>query len=146
MEPITWQKGDYQITTDREKMDIDCIHSYLSKEAYWASNIPHEIVERSVNHSLCFGIFTLEKQVGFCRVVTDFATFAWLSDVFILSEYRGQGLAKWMIDCVLAYPELTDLRMWLLATRDAHGLYAKYGFQEVDAGKFMVIRKPNPYG
>lgn len=126
------QKEDYLISTDKALLDIDLIHSYLSKESYWAMNIPRELVEKLIRHSLCLGVYHQKKQIGFARLVTDSATFAYLADVFILEEYRGKGLSKWLMHSIHAHPELQGLRRWLLATRDAHGLYEQFGWIRFD--------------
>jgi N-acetylglutamate synthase-like GNAT family acetyltransferase len=128
MEILQVQKGVYTISTDPEKLNIDLIHHFLSNESYWAKGIPRQTVERSIQHSLCFGVFEQQQQVGFARVVTDYATFAWIADVFILPAYRRQGLSKWLVQTIRAHPGLQGLRRWLLATADAHQLYAQYGF------------------
>jgi len=117
------------ISDDKTRLDRTLIHRYLSERSYWAKGVSREIVERSVEHSLCLGIYQAERQVGFARVVTDFATFAWLADVFILEEQRGQGLGKQLVAAVLAHPRLQGLRRLMLGTLDAHGLYAKLGFK-----------------
>jgi len=127
-----WQRGEYSISTELGRLDIQFIHGYLSNNSYWAKNRNREKVQRSIDNSLNFGVFHEREQVGFARVVTDYATFAWLADVFILDEHRGRGLSKWLIEVILAHPELQGLRRWLLATRDAHGLYRRYGFTELE--------------
>ena len=124
-----WQRGAYLVSTDKARLNLEMIHGFL-KTSYWAAGIPAQAVRRSVENSLTFGLFRGAEQVGFARVVTDYATFAYLADVFVLESYRGQGLGKWMMEVVFSYPELQDLRRWMLATRDAHGLYRKYGFAE----------------
>ncbi|MGB6876515.1 MAG: GNAT family N-acetyltransferase [Candidatus Acidiferrales bacterium] len=123
-----WRKGDFHITTALAQLDMDVIHGFLARESYWASGIPRATVEKSMQNSLCFGLFHGKTQIGFARVISDRATFAYLADVFVLSEYRGQGLAKWLMECIMAHPDLRGLRRWLLVTRDAHGLYQKSGF------------------
>ncbi len=141
-------KGEYGITTDSTKMDVDLIHQYLSEESYWAMGIPKEIVERSVVNSLCFGVFCNEKQIGFARVVTDKATFAYLADVFILSPHRGKGLSKWLLEVIHAHPDLQTLRRWVLGTMDAHGLYEQFGwtrFTEEVSKRFMQKHNPDVY-
>jgi N-acetylglutamate synthase-like GNAT family acetyltransferase len=126
-----WRKGEYTISDDPSRLDLDVVHGFLSGESYWARGRSRERVERAVEHSLPFGVYRADgRQVGFARVVTDRATFAWLADVFILPEERGRGLSKWLVECVLAHPELQGLRRWLLATRDAQELYRRYGFTE----------------
>ncbi|UFH55243.1 GNAT family N-acetyltransferase [Spirosoma sp. KNUC1025] len=122
----------YVISTDKARLDIPTIHQFLSQEAYWSLNIPIEIVQRSIDNSLCFGIYQADNQVGFARVVTDTATFGYLADVFILPEHRGKGLSKQLIAYIMAYPALQGLRRILLVTRDAHGLYEQFGFKPID--------------
>lgn len=144
-------KGQFLISTDKSKLQIDVIHNYLANYSYWAKGIPVEIVERSILNSIAFGVYFQDeealKQVGFCRVTSDLATFAYLADVFILEEYRGDGLSKFLMETVLQHPDLQGLRRWVLATADAHGLYAKYGFTPLDKPEnFMQIRLQNPYG
>jgi GNAT superfamily N-acetyltransferase len=127
MTNIEEQQDAYLISTDKKKLDVSVIHRFLST-SYWANKRPLDTIKKSIENSLCFGIYFQHKQIGFCRVVTDFATFAYLADVFILEEYRGKGLAKWMMQWVMKHPELQGLRRWTLATKDAHSLYAQYGF------------------
>lgn len=127
-----WQRGEYSISTDPARLDIETIHAFLSHESYWAAGRSIEIVRRSIENSLPFGLYKGERQIGFARAVTDYSTFAWLADVFVLTEFRGQGLAKWLIEVVISHPELQNMRRWLLATRDAHELYRKFGFEELD--------------
>lgn len=123
---------DYIISDDKKKLDLDVIHQFLSKEAYWSKNIPIEIVKRSIDNSLCFGVYQGSNQVGFARVITDTATFAYLADVFILPEHRGKGLSKQLVAFIMAYPALQGLRRMLLFTLDAHGLYTQFGFTPVE--------------
>ncbi len=122
-----WQRGNYSISTDPKRLDLDVIHDYL-KNCYWAEGIPRGTVQRSIGGSLCFGIYDDVAQVGFARVITDFATYAYLADVFVLESHRRLGLSKWLMECILAHPELQGLRRWSLVTRDAHGLYSRFGF------------------
>ena len=126
------RKDEYLISTDPSLLHVDVIHHYLSEESYWALNIPRDVVERSVSNSLCFGLYEKDKQIGFARVVTDKATFAYLADVFILEEYRGKGLAKWLMETIQAHPGLQGLRRWMLGTRDAHSLYEQFGWTVLD--------------
>lgn len=123
-----WQQGDYEIDTDATRLDIPLIHSFLSQSTYWAKGRPIEIVRRSIEHSLPFGVYSSSAQIGFARVITDYATFAWIADVFILPEHRGKGLSKWLMETILTHPDLQGFRRWVLGTRDAHGLYEKFGF------------------
>jgi len=132
----------YTITTDRSALDIDFIHHYLSVESYWAAGRAREVVVRSVEQSLCFGLYDTQanRQIGFARVVTDCATFAWLCDVFVDEAYRGAGLGKWLIETVTEHPDLANIRRLILATRDAHGLYAQYGFEPMDKPERWMLR------
>jgi GNAT superfamily N-acetyltransferase len=131
----------FYISTDKSLLDLSLIHNFL-KECYWAENIPRCTLEKSINNSLCFGIYEGERQVGFARVITDFATFAYLEDVFVIAPYRGRGLGKWLIETILKHSELQNIRMWLLLTDDAHELYRRYGFQELAQPEiFMEITK-----
>lgn len=135
----------YSILTDRRKMDIDVIHGFLST-SYWARDIPVEIVKKSIDNSLCFGVFYKDKQVGFARVISDYATFAYLGDVFILEEYRGKGLSKMLMEEVFTHPQLQDLRRFCLGTRDAHKLYEQFGFYVIKKPEFwMEIKQENIY-
>ncbi|MEA5258479.1 GNAT family N-acetyltransferase [Arcicella aquatica] len=144
------QKDNFLISTDKSKLQINVIHDYLNNHSYWAKGIPVEIVQRSIDHSMAFGIYHQTEnqlvQVGFCRVTSDLATFAYLADVFVLEAYRGNGLSKFLVETVLKHPDLQGLRRWILATWDAHGLYAQYGFEALDKPEnFMQIKAVNPY-
>ncbi|MGB4776062.1 MAG: GNAT family N-acetyltransferase, partial [Daejeonella sp.] len=119
---------DIIISTDKSKLDISIIHNFLSTESYWAKNIPLEIVEKSIQNSLCFGVYHYSKQIGFARLITDYATFAYLADVFILPDYRRKGLSKLLMEEIKFHPDLQNLRRWLLGTADAHTLYQQFGF------------------
>ena len=137
---------DYEISADPARLDLGAIHAFLSR-SYWSPGIPREIVERAAAHSLCFGLYHRDAQVGFARVVTDRATFGYLADVYVLEAHRGQGLAKDLVRTVLAHPELQGLRRFLLATRDAHGLYQPFGFQPPARPESLLeIRLDAPYG
>ena len=125
------RREDFCISTDKKRLDIEVIHHFLANKSYWSKGIPLPVVRKAVSNSLCFGVFKGDEQVGFARVVSDYVTFAWLADVFILKECRGIGLSKWMLEVIMSHPDLQVLRRWMLATRDAHGLYAKYGFKPV---------------
>ncbi len=136
METIELRRPGYLISTDPARLQIEVIHQFLAERSYWAQGRPLEVVRRAIEHSLCFGVYAVTTQpdgsesaaqVGFARVVTDYATFAWLCDVFILETHRGQGLSKWLVETVVTHPCLAGLRRILLATRDAHELYRKYG-------------------
>ena len=123
-------RDGYVISTDPARLDVDVIHRFLT-ESYWAAGVPRDVVKRSIEQSLPFGLYTENRQIGFARVITDRATFAYLADVFVLDEFRGEGLGKWLIEVVVSHSELAGLRRWMLATRDAHGLYRKSGFTEL---------------
>jgi GNAT superfamily N-acetyltransferase len=123
LEIVEQRRGTFLISTDPARLDIDAIHGFL-RRAYWSENIPRAVVEKAVAHSLCFGVYAGDQLAGFARVVSDYATFAYICDVFVLEEHRGQGMAA-----ILAHPELQGLRRWMLVTRDAHGLYRQQGFQ-----------------
>ncbi|MFY9226511.1 MAG: GNAT family N-acetyltransferase [Blastocatellia bacterium] len=136
---------NFLISTDKSKLDLPVIHAFLI-DSYWATNIPMEIVKKSVENSLCFGVYDNGKQVGFARVISDYATFAYLADVFILPENRGKGLSKLLMQTIKTHPELQNLRRWMLATRDAHKLYEKFGFVRLtNPDPIMVISNPNIY-
>jgi GNAT superfamily N-acetyltransferase len=140
--PMTdqWCRGEYVISTDPARLDIATIHEYLSGSAYWAMGRTLEAVRRSIENSLSFGVYQGGAQVGFARVVTDYATFAWLADVFVLPEFRGRGIGKWLIGVIVEHPRLPGLRRWILATKDAHGLYAQYGFTPLSAPERFMER------
>ena len=134
------------ITTEPSRLDLDVIHGYLAR-SYWAAGIPRDVVERAVAHSLCFGAFEGDRQVGFARVVTDRATYAYLCDVFVLESHQGRGVGKRLMAAVMAHPDLQGLRRFSLFTRDAHGLYRQFGFTETRfAARFMEVLNAAPYG
>lgn len=126
-----WKNGEYTISTDPKILNLPLIHKFLSESSYWATERPMDVVERSIQNSLCFGIYHGKEQIGFARVITDYATFAWIADVFVLPEHRGHGLSKWLMDIIIGHPELQGFRRWVLATKDAHELYRRYGFTEL---------------
>lgn len=128
---MNWQRDGFTISTDKNSLDIEFIYNFLVNESYWARGRTPESVQRSIDNSLNFGVYDGSRQIGFARVVTDFSTFAWLADVFIINEYRGKGLGVWLIEVITSHPKLQDFRRWLLATRDAHGLYRRVGFTEL---------------
>ncbi|MBF9223663.1 GNAT family N-acetyltransferase [Hymenobacter ruricola] len=138
----------YSLSTDPARLDVAAIHRWLSEESYWARHIPRATVARAIAHSLNFGLYAPDgAQAGFCRVVTDRATFAWLCDVFVLPAHRGRGLSKWLVQQVLAHPDLQHLRRHLLATHDAHTLYQRFGYQPLDRPeRWLEIKQENPYG
>jgi GNAT superfamily N-acetyltransferase len=140
------RRDDFVVSTDRTRLDIDVIHGFLSN-CYWAKGIPRETVARSLEHSLCFGVYDGSgAQVGFARVVSDFATVAYLGDVFVLETHRGRGLSKFMMECIMAHPALQGLRRWILLTRDAHGLYQQFGFTPLkSADRYMELHRPDVY-
>ncbi len=123
-----WQRDEYTISTDQARLNIPLIHDFISNHSYWGQGRKIEIVQRAIDHSLNFGLYNNSQQVGFARVVTDYCTFAWLADVFVLPEHRGQGLSKWLMEVITSHPELQGFRRWVLATKDAHSLYARFGF------------------
>lgn len=134
------------IDTDKSRLDIALIHAFLSGESYWASGVPLEVVQRAIDHSLCFGVYEGKRQVGFARVVTDHATFAYLADVFIIDSHRGRGLSKKLMGAITTHPALQDLRRWMLVTRDAHTLYTQYGFRSLAApDRVMERHDPDVY-
>jgi GNAT superfamily N-acetyltransferase len=139
------RRGEYVVSTDRSRLDLDVVHGYL-KRSYWAEGVPLDVVRRSVENSLVFGMYRGAEQVGFARVVTDHATFAYLADVFVLEEHRGKDLGKWLVETVLSHPELHGLRRWMLATRDAHELYRKYAFTELGNPEIFMEKKSASYG
>lgn len=141
-----WDNGAFTVTCDPAKMDRALVAEFLAS-SYWAKGIPPATVERSMAHSLCFALLDGDRQIGFARVISDYATIAYIGDVFVLPEYRGRGLAKWLMACILSHPELQGLRRWILATRDAHGLYEKLGFTALKKPEiFMELHNPNVYG
>jgi GNAT superfamily N-acetyltransferase len=138
-------KDDFTINTDKAQIDLGYVHSILSK-TYWAQNIPKDVVERSIKGSLCFGVYHREKQIGFARVITDEATFAYLCDVFIDENFRGRGLGKRLMQIIVGYPTLQGLRRFMLATKDAHGLYEQFGFAPLTfVDRWMHVHKPDTY-
>ena len=145
-------KLEYLISTNPEWLDLDVIHTFLSEHSYWARGIPRDVVARSISHSVCFGVYAVSpsnldrRQIGFARVTTDRATFAYVGDVFILPEHRGRGLSKRLMEAILAHPDLQGLRRWMLATADAHELYRKFGFGLLShPERFMQRHDPDVY-
>ncbi|WP_119320796.1 GNAT family N-acetyltransferase [Capsulimonas corticalis] len=142
---IEQERDGYLISTDPARIDVPAVHNFLAS-SYWASGLPLEVLTRSIAGSLCFGIYQGDHQVGFARVITDQATFAYLADVYVLEGHRGKGLAQWLLEVISAHPWLQGLRRFLLVTRDAHGLYEKAGFQPIaHVEGYMERRRPNPY-
>ena len=142
---MKWRKNEFLIDTNKKKLNLDFIHSYLSEHSYWATGRSRETIQRSIRHSLSFGIYdsAANQQIGFGRVITDYATFAWIADVFVIENYRGRGLAKWLMEIMIAHPKLQRFRRWVLATKDAHELYRRYGFVELQKpDRWMERRDP----
>lgn len=146
MEHIHIQQGDFSISTDKSKLDLQAIHHFLSKESYWSQNIPFETVKTASENSLAFGVYHQQKQIGYARIVSDYATVAYLGDVYILPEFRGQGLSKWLMATIMNHPNLQGLRRWILLTADAHGLYKQYGWTEITKpDRWMELHNPDVY-
>ena len=127
----SFYKNGYCISTEKARLDIKAIHHFLSTKAYWSLNIPLSRVEEAVAHSLNFGLYLKEQQIGYARVISDFASVAYLGDVYVLPDFRGQGLSKWLMQTIMEYPDLQGLRRWILSTADAHGLYKQFGWKSV---------------
>jgi GNAT superfamily N-acetyltransferase len=143
---MEWKRENFTISTEKAKLDREAIHAFLT-ESYWARGIPREIVDRSIENSLCFGLYDGKRLVGFARVITDRATFGYLADVFVVESHRGRGLATWFMDTVMSHPDLRGIRRWMLVTRDAHGLYRKVGFTGLSAPERIMEKiLANPYG
>jgi hypothetical protein len=146
---VDWHRPPYTVSDDPARLDLDVVHAYLAR-SYWAAGIPRALVARSLAHSLCLGLYRREgeraPQVGFARAISDRATFAYLSDVFVLEEERGRGLGRFLVECLRAHPELQGLRRWMLVTQDAQGLYARLGWRlAARPGDVMEIVRPDPY-
>jgi len=133
-------RDGYVISTDPARLDRRLIHGFLARDSYWAQEIPYDVVDHALDHSLCFGLYGPAGQVGLARVVTDYATFAYLADVFVLPEHRGRGLSKWLMETVVAHPALQGFRRFMLNTRDAHGLYAQTGFTALARPEWAMER------
>jgi GNAT superfamily N-acetyltransferase len=144
-ETIEERRGEFSLSTDRGRLDLDVIHGFLTA-CYWAKGIPREVVARSIQNSLCFGVYKQAQQVGFARVISDYATFAYIGDVFVLEAYRGHGLGQWMMEAIMKHPQLQNLRRWSLVTRDAHSLYLQLGFTPLKKPEnYMELHNPNVY-
>jgi GNAT superfamily N-acetyltransferase len=144
MAPII--RREFEIDTDRERLQIDRIQSFLASESYWAQTRTREQTEMAIENSICFGLYRGERQIGFARVVSDQATFAYLGDVYVEEEFRGRGLSKWLMEVIISHPDLQGLRRWVLATRDAHGLYEQFGFAELRfPERWMERTAPDAY-
>ena len=143
---VKYRRGEFVISTDPARLDLDVIHGFLTN-CYWAKGIPLDVVARSIENSLCFGVYDGSgAQVGFARAVSDLATVAYLGDVFVLESHRGRGLGKWLMECIMQHPGLQNLRRWILLTRDAHGLYSQFGFMPVKAPeRYMEIHRADIY-
>ena len=139
----TWHRDEYEISTDPSRLNIDLIHDFLSNNSYWAAGRARDVVERSIENSLPFGIYKGSVQIGFARVVTDYATFAWVADLFVLAEHRERGLSKWLMEVIIAHPQLQGFRRWVLSTKDAHGLYERFGFMKLHRPERWMER-PDP--
>ncbi len=145
MSQAEYRKDGFAVSTDPARLDVDLIHCFLT-DCYWAKDIPRPVVERSLRHSLCFGLYEGDRQVGFARVISDFATFAYLADVFVLESHRGRGLSKRLMECIRSHPDLQGLRRWSLVTRDAHDLYRHFGFTPLASpDRWMEIHDPEVY-
>lgn len=137
--------AEYEISCDKERLDVDAIHTFL-EQSYWSAGVPRTIVQKAISNSLCFGVYQADRQVGFARVVTDRATFAYMADVYILEPHRGRGLGKRLVEFIIAHQDLQGLRRFMLVTRDAHGLYAHFGFGPVATPeRLMEILDPDVY-
>lgn len=146
MKVLEKQKGEFTISTDPNRLQTDAIHKFLSEESYWANKRTKQQTVTAIKNSLPFGVYTGENQIGFARVVTDYATFAYLGDVYILEEFRGRGLSKWLMETIVNHPDLQGFRRWILATKDAHALYEKYGFTALKhPARWMEKAAPDAY-
>jgi hypothetical protein len=142
--PISeWTRGEYSISTERARLDLDTICRFLSESSYWAKGRSRERIERAIEHSCPFGLYRGKEQAGFARVLTDYVTFALLADVFVLEAHRGAGLGVWLVGVVTSFPEFSDIRRWHLGTRDAHGLYRRFGFSEPTPNTFLDRINPD---
>jgi N-acetylglutamate synthase-like GNAT family acetyltransferase len=142
-----WRRDAYTISTDKRRVDVDMVHDFLANRSYWARGIPRAVLERSIEHSHVFGVYEADAQVGFARVITDFAVFGWLADVFVVERARGCGVGTWLMETIMACPELQGFRRWGLGTNDAHELYRRVGFRELERpDRLMELVHPDPYG
>lgn len=141
-----YQKNEFTISTDKNRLQVEVIQKFLTEDSYWAQNRTLEQTQIAIENSLCFGIYVEDKQIGFARVVSDFATFAYIGDVFVLADYRKKGLSKWLMEVMISHSHLQGLRRWVLATKDAHGLYEQFGFHELKfPERWMELPAPNAY-
>jgi len=139
----SWERDKYTISTDKARLDLGVIHGFLNT-SYWAAGRSIQTIQRSIENSLPFGVYKGDQQIGFARVITDYATFAWIADVFILEAFQGQGLGNWLMEVIITHPELQQFRRWVLATKDAHELYRKFGFSELRLPeRWMERHDPN---
>jgi len=139
------RRGEFTVSTDRKLIELDVVHGFLTK-CYWAKGISRDVVARSIENSLCFGVYSEGRQVGFARVISDCATYAYIGDVFLLESFRGRGLGKWLMECIMQHPRLQGLRRWSLVTQDAHGLYSKLGFEPLKKPQnYMELHRPDVY-
>jgi N-acetylglutamate synthase-like GNAT family acetyltransferase len=146
MKDLTIENEGFCISTVKAQLDLEVIHKFLAEEAYWSRNIPFDKVKEAVNNSLNFGLYDREKLIGYARIISDFSTIAYLGDVFILPEYRGRGLSKWLMTTIMSHPNLQGLRRWILLTGDAHGLYKQFGWTEIsNPSVWMEIHDKNIY-
>jgi len=142
---MEWTRGNFTVTCDKSRLDRGVILDFLAS-SYWAAGVPAAVIDQAIDGSLCFGLLDGDRQVGFARAISDRATLAYLADVFVLEDYRGKGLGRWLVECVLSHPELQGLRRWMLGTRDAHGLYRKLGFTPLKKPEiFMELHDPDVY-
>ena len=138
-----FEKNGYLISTDKSKLDLEVVHNFLTN-SYWAKDISFQDVKKGIENSLAFGVYKQDSQIGFARVITDYSRLAHLADVFILKEYRGLGLAKWLMENIMSHPELPSIKKWTLLTDDAHGLYRQFGFQDLKNPEiYMELKKSN---
>jgi GNAT superfamily N-acetyltransferase len=146
---FSWTREEFLLSTDKALLQFDRIHDFLSKEAYWCIGIPENVVRNAAEASLCIGLYDITNgstQIGYARIVTDYATFAWICDIYVLPAYRGNGLSKWMMECLMKLPALKNLRRICLATKDAHNLYDKFGFKVTETpGNWMEIKNNGLY-
>jgi GNAT superfamily N-acetyltransferase len=137
---MIWYRDEFLISDEKDFLNTDYIHDYLSNKSYWAENIPMDIVKKSIAGSFCFGVYKKENQIGFARAITDKATFGYLADVFIDEDFRGKGLGKWLVEIIMSHPELQGFRSWMLGTKDAHSLYTKFGFRLLENSQRIMRR------
>lgn len=146
MQSLEVFKAQFCISTDKSRLDLNAMHDFLSKEAYWSLGVPIETIRKSTENALNFGLYDGQKQIGYAKIISDFATIAYLGDVYVLPEYRGSGLSKWLMETIHAHPELQGLRRWILLTGDAHGLYEKFGWRPIAApDRWMELHNKDVY-